>query len=202
MATTAWTQKRLEQQRVRRALAPLSDEQKLKARARAKEWYQRNKERAKPRIRTWKKENPERVKASNSRSYVKHKDERLAAGKRWRQNHLEYYRVRALDFYRKNSTESKLRNHERRTRRRALLVDAGSFSVAEWRAKVRSCENKCYYCHVRLTRRSETVDHMIPISRGGSNTVENVVPACLRCNLRKNRLTAEEFQARLGGKEV
>ena len=48
---------------------------------------------------------------------------------------------------------------------------------------------RCAYCR---DRRASTVDHVIPTSRGGANTWENVVAACEPCNTRKgDRLLRE-----------
>ncbi len=40
----------------------------------------------------------------------------------------------------------------------------------------------CLYCEVRLTIETYTVDHVIPMSRGGLNRAGNKVPCCFRCN--------------------
>lgn len=41
---------------------------------------------------------------------------------------------------------------------------------------------KCHYCGVSASVRSLEMDHVIPISRGGHNVFENLVPACRPCN--------------------
>lgn len=43
----------------------------------------------------------------------------------------------------------------------------------------------CYYCKVRLKIREATVDHVIPLSKGGSIAIENCVLACSSCNVNK-----------------
>ena len=43
----------------------------------------------------------------------------------------------------------------------------------------------CLYCGRRCTRGELTRDHVMPLSRGGQDTWENVVSACLACNLKK-----------------
>jgi 5-methylcytosine-specific restriction endonuclease McrA len=40
-------------------------------------------------------------------------------------------------------------------------------------------------------------DHRVPLARGGANSIENILPACPRCNQRKALLTEGEFRARL-----
>lgn len=49
-------------------------------------------------------------------------------------------------------------------------------------------QQRCGYCGGR----AETVDHIVPRSRGGTLTWENAVAACLRCNHRKADRTPEE----------
>jgi len=52
--------------------------------------------------------------------------------------------------------------------------------------------NRCQYCGRKFTSSELSLDHVIPISRGGRSTWENVVCACLRCNVKKgNRLPVE-----------
>lgn len=53
--------------------------------------------------------------------------------------------------------------------------------------------SECWYCGITLTPEIATVDHRIPICRGGRRTKHNVVPACHRCNCMKGRKTEEEF---------
>ena len=50
----------------------------------------------------------------------------------------------------------------------------------------------CQYCGRRLPSMELTLDHVVPRSRGGYSTWENIVVACVRCNDRKaNRLPEE-----------
>ena len=70
----------------------------------------------------------------------------------------------------------------------------GQFTSAEWRALVESYEGKCAYCG-RLGPLE--VDHRTPLSRGGTNSIDNVLPACGNCNRKKGQLTEPEVRARL-----
>lgn len=56
---------------------------------------------------------------------------------------------------------------------------------------------ECVYCGREGDKRSLTLDHVIPKSRGGRDTWENLVTSCKRCNQEKANLTLEEF-----GKEI
>jgi 5-methylcytosine-specific restriction endonuclease McrA len=52
----------------------------------------------------------------------------------------------------------------------------------------------CFYCGKALSRRRATKDHVIPRSKGGSNTQKNIVDACRKCNSEKGCLSIEEFR--------
>ena len=52
--------------------------------------------------------------------------------------------------------------------------------------------NRCQYCGRKFPSSELSLDHVVPISRGGKSSWENVVCACLPCNVRKgNRLVGE-----------
>ncbi|MBI4247512.1 MAG: HNH endonuclease [Candidatus Rokubacteria bacterium] len=58
----------------------------------------------------------------------------------------------------------------------------------------------CYYCRRHVGPRALTMDHLIPLGRGGRSIRGNVVPACKECNTRKqSRLPIEwaEYLRRL-----
>ena len=53
-------------------------------------------------------------------------------------------------------------------------------------------EHTCQYCGKKFRESELSIDHVIPRERGGRNTWENLVTACLQCNARKaNRLPHE-----------
>lgn len=51
----------------------------------------------------------------------------------------------------------------------------------------------CVYCGTRTGRL--TCNHVLPVSRGGTSTLDNLVTACLACNLAKATSTPEEWRA-------
>jgi 5-methylcytosine-specific restriction endonuclease McrA len=74
-------------------------------------------------------------------------------------------------------------------RRRSRLN--GEFTPTEWNALLAEYDYSCGYCR---SRENITVDHRTPISRGGTNTIANLIPACLSCNSRKSDRTEDEFR--------
>jgi 5-methylcytosine-specific restriction endonuclease McrA len=62
--------------------------------------------------------------------------------------------------------------------------------------------NLCQYCGNRFARTDLNLDHVIPRSRGGLTTWENVVCSCIACNLRKGGRTPTEAGMKLLKKPI
>ncbi len=60
--------------------------------------------------------------------------------------------------------------------------------------KRRCAKGRCYYCGRPTPAGELTMDHIVPVARGGKSTKGNVVPACKRCNNRKKQLLPIEWQ--------
>jgi 5-methylcytosine-specific restriction endonuclease McrA len=61
---------------------------------------------------------------------------------------------------------------------------------------MRDCARRCVYCASPLELAFATLDHVVPLARGGAHTPGNLVAACLRCNRLKGDLLPQEFFAR------
>lgn len=69
---------------------------------------------------------------------------------------------------------------------------------------VHRVSDRCSYCGCRLIAPERaaawqwgavrTVDHVTPKSRGGANSLDNMLPACARCNNRKGAMTLPEYR--------
>ncbi len=53
-------------------------------------------------------------------------------------------------------------------------------------------DNQCQYCAKKFAPKELTLDHVIPKSRGGRNTWENLVVACKKCNQKKGAKIPQE----------
>ena len=67
------------------------------------------------------------------------------------------------------------------------------------RDRVRARWPYCAYCRqpYYAGARKFTIDHLLPISRGGSGRIENLIGACAACNVAKGCRTPEEWLAEL-----
>ena len=116
-------------------------------------------------------------------------EKRNEASRRWYKAHPEAFR----EAYRANPERFK---HAARLRYARLCGAEGSYTQDEWQAKLQEYNNCCSYCGIELGD-SPTIDHDIPLSRGGTNYIDNLVPACKSCNSTKHTRTGEEYLASL-----
>jgi 5-methylcytosine-specific restriction endonuclease McrA len=72
-------------------------------------------------------------------------------------------------------------------KRRARLANApiNDFTKAAWRALCKATGYCCAYCDTTFPFEALQQDHITPLSKGGSHTLSNIVPACKSCNSRK-----------------
>ena len=61
-----------------------------------------------------------------------------------------------------------------------------------WMRKIQKGE--CYYCRRKVGKANLTMDHVLPLSRGGKSKKGNIVPACKECNNKKKYLLPIEWE--------
>lgn len=71
---------------------------------------------------------------------------------------------------------------KRNARKRAITADVGSHTPAEWADLKRRANDRCAKCKKKATL---TVDHIIPLSKGGTDRITNIQPLCRPCNRQK-----------------
>ena len=59
--------------------------------------------------------------------------------------------------------------------------------------KRRCDKGVCYYCNEKVKPSELTMDHVVPLSRGGKSTKGNLVPSCKNCNSKKKTLLPLEW---------
>lgn len=65
-----------------------------------------------------------------------------------------------------------------------------------WKRKC--AEGVCYFCKRKVSPKELTLDHIVPIIRGGRSTKNNIVPVCKECNNKKKYLLPIEWEEYLG----
>lgn len=127
--------------------------------------------------------NKERAQTEEFKAYQREwaKTEKGMAARRRRVNRFEKTEL--------GRAAAKRRSNARRAREREI---ENTLTAGEWQGILDYYGNACVYCGICFSSEvPPTQDHVIPISRGGHNILENVVPACRPCNSRKgNRVSA------------
>jgi 5-methylcytosine-specific restriction endonuclease McrA len=134
-------------------------------------WYLNNAERQRNKTKVWRKENPEKVAEQKKRSYKKNPQAQHIRNKRWKES-------------------NPLKVQEQDLRRRARILNNGTYEVTvKELSKIKN--SICLYCG---SNKNITVEHVIPVSRGGTHSIGNLVPACGSCNYSKGAKTITEWK--------
>jgi len=65
---------------------------------------------------------------------------------------------------------------------------------SQWWKRKRS-QGICYYCNKSFPPKMLTMDHIVPIARGGKSVKSNVIPCCKACNSKKKQMLPLEWTA-------
>lgn len=105
---------------------------------------------------------------------------------------LAYYHLRAQspEYRRQRSVLA----HKRRTR---IANSTEHYTYEDEKLQFKSQKGLCWWCGKPLDRNKYDVDHITPVSRGGSNSARNIVIAHPTCNKRKHNKMAWEWIGRL-----
>lgn len=142
------------------------------------QFRKRNPERAKEIKRSWAERNVVKIKQKNMRYYARNKDTINARNNEYDAKHPEKKRAR---------TE----------KRRKLSKQAeGNFTEHDLQRLYEDQERRCAYCGISIYWHIPNdihVDHVQPLSKGGSNWPDNLCLACADCNLSKGEKSVIEW---------
>jgi 5-methylcytosine-specific restriction endonuclease McrA len=139
-----------------------------------KSWYEANIDRQRNRANTRRKADPEKERLREAERYIRDREKRIGL-----------------------ATEH---SHRRKARKLQTTVEKG-ISVISLK-KIHG--TKCYYCGIEMDfgkslnrkfkRDMATIEHIIPLARGGEHTFTNTVLACRFCNISKSAKSEEDFR--------
>jgi len=161
--------------------------------------------------RAWRLTNPEKSKQENKEGHIKRKEKVLERNRLFRKNNPEYvksyqdkYRAEhkeEREEYRLNNLE-KFRSYARK--RKAWKLNNGHEPYLEQQV-LELYGTDCHICQepidLEVSRKVGVgewklglhIDHLIPLAKGGSDTLENVRPSHANCNLLKNAKNMEDI---------
>lgn len=95
-------------------------------------------------------------------------------------------------YAKENPEQYRLSRHTRGSNRRARLIEAeGSFTNDEWFELCAKYDFRCLYCGEMFPFEKLTHDHVVPLSKGGTNYISNLQPLCLKHNVEKGTKTID-----------
>lgn len=128
-------------------------------------------------------------------SYNTYKDSIIKRATVWQKNNKIRHSLHVKNWQSKNrnrinvnmsvwrENNRALWNLYQQKRRTTKAHSEGEYSVEEWLELCERFNNKCVSCN---KEKPLTVDHVIPLSRGGSNFIYNIQPLCGSCNSKKH----------------
>lgn len=176
-------------------------------RARNRAYYAANPIPHRERAKRFALKNREKIAAYMKQYREKHKDQLREYDRRYDAEHAEQARLHMRNKRAAMSVEEKraiakanyIRNPGRRleaTRRHEARKRGASIVERIHRTAIITRDNStCYLCDQYLEPDQITLDHVIPLVRGGSHTTDNLKVACRSCNCKKHTMTAEEYLA-------
>jgi len=133
------------------------------------------------------KENLETFREKRKKEYKKNRDKYIRDAVSWGKRNKDKRKISKKRWASKNVVKISVINRNLSAKKQGAI---GFYTVEEYISKLNLYNNKCGYC---LEREPYTVDHIIPISKGGNNYIENIMPSCLQCNGQKRDYLLEEW---------
>ena len=80
------------------------------------------------------------------------------------------------------------------TRSEWIDLNGGDHSDSEWNSLIRIYDNHCVRCGSKCAKSELTKDHIVPVTKGGTNNIDNIQPLCLSCNILKNNRNSNDYR--------
>lgn len=154
-------------------------------------YYQRNKARILANHNRYLRKNRHKRRAYIRKLYWRNPERFRQYQREYGKRYPERVRRRARLWAKNNPDKVRIINHRRRAQ---IEKTGGTFTYTEWISLCKKHNWKCTYCEKRITKRTASPDHRIPVSKGGTSFIRNILPSCRSCNYRKYNRTEKEFR--------
>jgi len=108
-------------------------------------------------------------------------------GKAYAQRYRDKPKTKEKNKQNRNKKEFKARTKIYHQRRRALKKELrATLTDEQWNLCLEYFQNTCAYCGNKENNLALAQDHVIPLSKGGEYTINNIIPCCRSCNSKKS----------------
>lgn len=152
-------------------------------RSAAKTWRQVHPERQAQNNRQWVSKHRDQRQKQQSAWYLRNQGQQRERVRQWRVANREHYIARHKRYVKRHPEKIKAIQNRRRAR---LMGNGGRLTEQEWSTIKLSFNNTCLRCGRCEPEISLSMDHVIPLSRGGRHEAANIQPLCFDCNRWKN----------------
>lgn len=146
---------------------------------RVNKWKKDHKAQHLKQVKEWKKNNRQRVRDNSKKNYLLNKDSISSYMSQWHRDHPGKKREWTKKYFENNPLKAREYTASRRAR---VNNNGGSYIADELKLLFDACGGICLCCG---KEKPLTADHIVPISKGGSNEISNIQPLCQECNSRK-----------------
>ena len=143
--------------------------------------------------------NHELARAHSRTHYHRHKEERIRKARAWHLAHPD----EIAQINERSRSKPEVRERHRANVRRQKYERRGApgyYTEEQLQARIDFYGRRCYLCDCdwdALPAGHKHIDHVVPISLGGTNWPANLRPACETCNLSKNAKPLDKYLALL-----
>lgn len=138
---------------------------------------------------------PESYRARCARYATENKDHILARAAAYREANRERINAAARVSQRRDQAKRTALQNLRHARQRGATIGDVKAIKAFYLYVANEPILACRWCRSNTAPRDRHVDHVMPLSKGGAHSIDNLVCACKRCNVRKSNKLPEEFVA-------
>lgn len=160
-----------------------------------KNWYWKNRDLILPKRREYQDKNRDSIKTATAEWRDRNKERRSEYNRAYLQQNRQKIMAKKKEYKRNNPEKVKLWARANKYNRK--IATSIKFPQKQWKELLALYQGCCAYCGVHST--DLTCDHIVPLKLGGDNNIENLVPACRRCNSSKRHKPLAEWNPVLAG---
>ncbi len=166
-----------------------------KLRERGRKWHEQHRDSVNEKVRKDRALNPEKYRAPDRERHERDREKRRKAQRQHYLANADRIKLMARAYAKANPERRKAHEYKRRA---IKMKSGGAFTPDDLDRIRKQQKNRCAYYQICGAKNPSHVDHIFPLSRGGTNYASNIQLTCKACNLSKHAKHPIEFSKELG----